>query len=87
MAKAGIYHTDTEPTEINDLEAITFSVDNIRVNSGIATLSNLTLGISTSIDSPLNNNQLKFYLTSNNQLSISVRGSDGIVRIGIVSLT
>lgn len=58
----------------------------ITANSGIITASNLSIGLSTSINSPSSNNQLRFYLLSNTQLTVSVRGSDGIVRTGIVSL-
>jgi hypothetical protein len=45
-----------------------------------------TFGLSNST-SPSSNSQMSFELTNNNTLTIRVRGTDGVLRTGIVTLT
>ena len=75
MAKAKLYFTTGNPQEINDLESQQLNV------SGITTVG---LG---STSSPQLNSQMSFELTNNTTLTIRVKGTDGMIRVGIVTLS
>ena len=75
MAKAKLYFTTGNPQEINDLESQQLNV------SGITTVG---LG---STSSPQLNSQMCFELTNNTTLTIRVKGTDGMIRVGIVTLS
>jgi hypothetical protein len=74
MTKARIYTELNDPQDIDSLETVNF------ISTGIS-----TVGIGTS-SSP-GNSQLSFELLSNTNLRIKVRGTDGVVRVGIVTLS
>ena len=74
MTKAQIYTELGDPEDIEDFETVNF------IATGISTIG---LGTTSSPD----NSQLSFELTSNTTLRIRVRGTDGVVRVGIVTLT
>lgn len=62
------------------------------INAEIITGTNLVIsGITTiglgSTSSPPSNSQMSFELTDNATLTIRVKGTDGVVRTGIVTLT
>jgi hypothetical protein len=75
MAKAKLYFTTGNSQEINDLESQQLNV------SGITTVG---LG---STSSPQLNSQMSFELTNNATLTIRVKGTDGMIRVGIVTLS
>jgi hypothetical protein len=74
MTKARIYTELNDPQDIDSLETVNF------ISTGIS-----TVGIGTT-SSP-GNSQLSFELLSNTNLRIKVRGTDGVVRVGIVTLS
>ena len=74
MAKAQIYTELNDPQDIDDFETVNL------IATGIA-----TVGVGTT-SSP-ENSQLSFELLSNTNLLLRVRGTDGVVRVGIVTLT
>ena len=74
MTKAQIYTELDDPQDIDNFETINF------IATGIS-----TIGIGTTT-SP-NNSQLSFELASNTTLRVRVRGTDGVVRVGIVTLS
>jgi hypothetical protein len=74
MTKAQIYTELDDPQDIDNFETVNF------IATGISTIG---LGTITSPD----NSQLSFELTSNTSLTIRVRGTDGVVRVGIVTLS
>jgi hypothetical protein len=61
------------------------------VSQGISGSPNIIVGVTTigltNLTSPPSNSQMSFELTDNNTLTIRVRGTDGVVRSGIVTLT
>jgi hypothetical protein len=61
------------------------------VSQGISGSPNIIVGVTTigltNLTSPPSNSQMSFELTDNNTLTIRVRGTDGVVRSGIVKLT
>ena len=59
------------------------------VVSGISTLSVVSAGVTVGLGttSSPSNSQLSFELTSNTNLSIKVRGSDGVLRSGNITLS
>lgn len=96
MTKAKLYFTDTDPQEINDLESQNLIITGIST-LGITTTTNLTSqqlnvsGIATvglgSTSSPQLNSQMSFELTNNTTLTVRVKGTDGIIRLGTVALS
>ena len=96
MTKAKSYFTTGNPQEINDLESQNLIITGIST-LGITTTTNLTSqqlnvsGIATvglgSTSSPQLNSQMSFELTNNTTLRIRVKGTDGIIRVGIVTLS
>ena len=74
MTKAQIYTELNDPQNIDNFETINF------IATGIS-----TVGLGTT-SSP-SNSQLSFELNSNTSLTIKVRGTDGVVRVGIVTLS
>jgi hypothetical protein len=73
MTKAQIYTELDDPQDIDNFETVNF------IATGIS-----TIGIGTTT-SPANS-QLSFELASNTTLRVRVRGTDGVVRVGIVTL-
>ena len=74
MTKAQIYTELNDPEDINNFETVNF------IATGISTIG---IGTTTSPD----NSQLSFELASNTTLRVRVRGTDGVVRVGIVTLS
>lgn len=74
MTKAQIYTELGDPEDINNFETVNF------IATGISTIG---IGTTTSPD----NSQLSFELASNTTLRVRVRGTDGVVRVGIVTLS
>ena len=74
MTKPQIYSELNDPQDIDNFETVNF------IATGIS-----TIGIGTTT-SP-NNSQLSFELASNTTLRVRVRGTDGVVRVGIVTLS
>jgi len=60
-------------------------------NVGLTTTDNITVGIITvglgTTSTPTNNSQLSFELTSNTNLRFKVRGTDGVLRTGNITLS
>lgn len=74
MTKAQIYTELGDPEDINNFETVNL------IATGISTVG---LGTTSSPD----NSQLSFELASNTTLRVRVRGTDGVVRVGIVTLS
>jgi hypothetical protein len=74
MTKAQIYTELDDPQDIDNFETVNL------IATGIS-----TVGVGTT-SSP-GNSQLSFELLSNTNLRIKVRGTDGVVRVGIVTLS
>lgn len=80
----GLYYADREPELTNY-----YTSSNLDV--GIVTATSLNVGVATvgiaSTSTLTNNSTLTFELTDDTTLTIRVRGADGVVRSGIVTLS
>jgi hypothetical protein len=81
-----LYSTTDDPVEIINLDAGNLRVDNDAIIKNNLIVSGITtIGIG-STSSP-SNSSFSFELTDNATLTIRVKGTDGTVRVGIVTLT
>lgn len=69
---------------VNDVSGI--SLINVDAASTITFKDNVNIGVANSED-PINNSELKFYILNNTELTVSVRGTDGTIRTGIITLS
>jgi|694.fasta_scaffold38853_3 hypothetical protein len=98
MSKAQIYTELDDPQDIEDLELQNLTVSS-NIGIGITTPtsklhvvgSTLITGISTvglgTTSTPPSNSQFSFELTSNTNLRIKVRGTDGVLRSANITLS
>ena len=97
MTKAQIYSELDDPQDINDLELQNLTVSsNVGVGITVPTSklhvvgNTLITGISTvglgTTSTPPSNSQFSFELTSNTNLRIKVRGTDGVLRSANITL-